>query len=246
MLTGIQLKANVTDHQRLILSQWMGCASFIWNAKCDEYRYHSSYARKYCPVWTFAPVDQQYSQFRSDELSPWLADCPSQILRNSVSNWFSTFQDFKDGLCGKPKRKKKTGNGSIHLTRELFRFDTCEDGVIRLFIGTKTNNIGYLSIKNHGPYGDPKSLRIKKNNGKYSVSFCYEDGVDNAGLGSQADNLEYLRKCDRAFLDRHTVGIDRGVVRPVQAGADVYDLLPAQKKKKLGMERYLKRCQSWS
>jgi putative transposase len=94
MLTGIRLKANPTDHQRLILSQWMGCARFIWNAKCDEHRYHSSYARKYCPIGTYAPVDQQYSQFKSDEFSPWLSDCPSQILRNSASYWFDTFQDF--------------------------------------------------------------------------------------------------------------------------------------------------------
>ncbi|WP_286397328.1 helix-turn-helix domain-containing protein [Acinetobacter towneri] len=36
MLTGIQLRAYPTNHQKLILSQWMGCARFIWNAKCDE------------------------------------------------------------------------------------------------------------------------------------------------------------------------------------------------------------------
>ena len=180
---------------------------------------------------TRGPAILTVQKRRTFPLASRLPESDTQKLCKQLAQWF---QDFKDGLCGKPKRKKKTGNGSIHLTRELFRFDTCEDGVTRLFIGTKRNNIGYLSIKNHGPYGDPKSLYIKKNNGKYTVSFCYEDGVDKAGLGSQADNLEYLRKCDRAFLDRHTVGIDRGVVRPVQAGADVYDLLPAQKKKKLG------------
>jgi hypothetical protein len=86
----------------------MGCARFIWNAKCDEYRYHSSYARKYCPIGTFAPVDQQYSHFKSDEISPWLSDCPSQILRNSASNWFDTFQDFKQGhAVESPKERKK-------------------------------------------------------------------------------------------------------------------------------------------
>jgi putative transposase len=129
MLTGIRIKANPTGHQRQILSRWMGCARFVWNAKCDENRYYSVYARKYCAVGTFAPVDQQYSHFKNDELSPWLSECPSQILRNSASNWFDTFQDFKQGRCGKPKRKKKTGNGSIHLTRELFRFEVSADGL---------------------------------------------------------------------------------------------------------------------
>ncbi|HIF5920546.1 TPA: helix-turn-helix domain-containing protein, partial [Raoultella ornithinolytica] len=30
MLTGIKLRANPTSHQKLILSQWMGCARSIW------------------------------------------------------------------------------------------------------------------------------------------------------------------------------------------------------------------------
>ncbi len=47
MLTGIRLQANPTPHQKLVLSQWMGCARVIWNAKCDEHRYYSIFARKY-------------------------------------------------------------------------------------------------------------------------------------------------------------------------------------------------------
>src|SRR6478735_10072320 len=123
MLIGIRLKANVTNHQRLVLSQWMGCARFIWNAKCEENRYYSAYARKYCPVGTYAPIDKKYSHFKDEDLSPWLSDCPSKILANSACNWFDTYQDFMKGRCGKPKRKKKTGSGSIYLTRGLFRFE---------------------------------------------------------------------------------------------------------------------------
>jgi putative transposase len=79
------------------------------------------------------------------KLTPWLFDCPSQILRNSVVNWYQTYGQFMRGECGKPKKKPfKDGSGSIHLTRELFSFETCEDGNTRLFIGSKRNNIGYL------------------------------------------------------------------------------------------------------
>ena len=39
------------------------------------------------------------------------------------------------------------------------------------------------------------------------------------------------------------MGIDRGVVRPVQAGSEVFDLTPEQKRNKEGRERYLKRYQ---
>lgn len=149
MLMGIRLRAHPTKQQKLTLSQWMGCARFIWNAKCEDDQYLTVYAKKYFPVGTYAPVDQKYSQYKSDDLSPWLKKCPSQILRNSVSNWMDTYRHFLKGECGKPKRKKKGDGGSIHLTKELFEFRLCDDGVTRLFIGSKTNNIGFLSLKIH-------------------------------------------------------------------------------------------------
>jgi len=243
MLMGIRLQAHPTSQQKLVLSQWMGCARFIWNGKCDEDRYLVSFARKYMPTGTYAPIDQKFSQYKDDDLSPWLSECPSQILRNSAVNWYQTYKKFLKGECGKPNRKKKSDGGSIHLTKEVFRFEKCEDGVTRLFIGTKTNNIGYLSIKNHGPYQVPKSIYIKKQHGDYWVSFCYEDGLDESNLLNQEENLKYLRGADRSFLEKHVVGIDRGVVRPVQAGGEVFDLTLGQKKNKLGRERYLKRYQ---
>lgn len=243
MLMGIKLQAHPTKNQTLILSQWMGCARFVWNAKCDEDRYLGSFARKFMPVGTYAPIDQRYSQYKDDELSPWLSECPSQILRNSTANWFQTYQKFLKGECGKPRRKKKSDGGGIHLTGEVFRFETCEDGVTRLFIGTKTNNIGNLSIKNHGVYQRPKSLYIKKRHGEYWVSFCYEDGLDDSNFLTQEDNLRYLRESTHEFLEKHTIGIDRGIVRPIQAGDDVFDLTFEQKKSKSGLEKHLKRYQ---
>ncbi len=230
MLTGIRLKANPTDHQRQVLSQWMGCARFVWNAKCDEYRYYSTYARKYCPVGTFAPVDKKYSHFKDDELSPWLSDCPSKILANSACNWFETFQDFMKGRCGRPKRKKKSGNGSIYLTRDLFRFEVCHDGVKRLSIGAERTNIGFLSLKLHKGFKEPASLYIKKRHDEFWVSFCYDDGQDDGELLSQTDHLKYLRGQSQEFLKSHVIGIDRGVKRPIQAGEQSFDLTPEQKK----------------
>ena len=141
MLNGIQLKANPTSHQRLILSQWMGCAKTIWNAKCEDERYMTRFARKFFPIGTYAPIDQSFSQYKDKELSPWLYECPSQILRNSANNWYQTYWKFIKGECSKPKRKKRGPQGSIYLTREVFKFVQCSDGNVRLFIGTKKNNI---------------------------------------------------------------------------------------------------------
>ena len=243
MLTAVRFKARPNEEQKLILSQWMGCARFIWNAKCDEDRYFSSFARKYCAIGTFAPVDQKYSHFKDDELSPWLSQCPSQILRNSASNWYDTYRNFMSGLCGKPRRKCKERGGSIHLTRELFRFESSPTGKCRLFIGTERNNIGYLDFMAHRPYQIPNSIYIKKRHGEYAVAFCYDDGFESPLAFSPADHLKYLRGQDADFLVKHVVGIDRGVVRPVQAGQAAFDFTPEQKRHKSNHERYIRQYQ---
>ena len=102
MLTGIQLRAYPTKHQKLILSQWMGCTRFVWNAKCDEDKYFQGFARKFTPFkYYYQTQDTKYSHFKSDELSSWLSKCPSQILRNSVTNWYETLNKSIKGGCGR-------------------------------------------------------------------------------------------------------------------------------------------------
>ncbi|MGO3452774.1 MAG: helix-turn-helix domain-containing protein [Marinomonas sp.] len=117
MLVGIKLRAHPTPSQKQVLSQWMGCARVIWNAKVDEEKYYRTFARRFCVVGTYAPIDTKTAQFKSKELTPWLSQCPSQILRNSAVNWYKTYQKFMKGVCGRPKRKPKTDRGSIYLTR---------------------------------------------------------------------------------------------------------------------------------
>ncbi|WP_267313286.1 helix-turn-helix domain-containing protein [Acinetobacter indicus] len=79
-----------TEHQKLILSQWMGCA------------------RKFTPYnHYYETQDQKYSHFKSNELSSWLANCPSTIQKNSTVNWFNTLKKSIKGVCGRPRRKKK-------------------------------------------------------------------------------------------------------------------------------------------
>ena len=73
------------------------------------------------------------------------------------------------------------------------------------------------------------------------VYFCYQDNLDVLNLRTQNQTLDYLRGASREFLEAHTVGIDQGVVRPVQAENEVFDLTLPQKRKK--KEAYLKRCQ---
>lgn len=243
MLTGIKFQARPTPRQKLKISQWMGCARFIWNAKCQENSYLTSYARKYLPIGTYAPVDQTFSQYKS-ELSPWLNECPSQILRNSSSNWYKTYRKFIKGVCGKPKKKKKSNGGSIHLTRELFGFERDSSGKVSLFIGTKRNNIGCLNVNFHTDrFAEPKSIHLKKKNGIYTVSFCYDDDLDPSNLLEQQQSFDWLKGADTDYLHKNVVGIDRGVKIPVQAGSESFFLTPEQKRSMERKQRYIRQYQ---
>lgn len=243
MHIGVSLLSHPTQMMKLTFSQWMGCAKFIWNAKCDEEKYQARFAKKYLPIGTYPEIDQTFSQYKNTELSPWLYECPSQILRNSAVNWYKTYRKFLKGQCGKPKRKKKSDTASIHLTKELFKFEKCADGVTRLFIGTKTNNVGYLSIKNHTSYKEPDSLYIKRKNGRYTVSFCYDDGVKELDIPTLEEHLDYLKGCSKEELEECTLGVDRGITRPVQAGEHVFKFSKEETAKKKSLAKHIKRCQ---
>ncbi|OGT43313.1 MAG: transposase, partial [Gammaproteobacteria bacterium RIFCSPHIGHO2_12_FULL_37_34] len=189
------------------------------------------------------PIDQKTAQFKNKELTPWLFKCPSQIIRNAAVNWYVTFKRFIKGQCGKPKHKPKTDKGSIHLTRELFRFDRDTNGTLRLFIGTKTNNIGYLSFKAHRKFQIPNSIYIKKECGHYSVSFCYDNRENDHVWLTDAEHLDYLKNQTADYLNDHVIGIDRGVVVPAQSNDQSFDFTIGQKKNKAKAERYIKRLQ---
>lgn len=137
-------------------------------------------ARKYLPVGTFPTPDQAYSQYKGEDTQylkvlPF-SDSPQQRL------------DLVPVLSEIPQRgmrfvlvRKKRGNGDyLWLTRELFRLEQHE-GQWRLFIGTQRNNIGYLTVNWHRkPKGHqlPNSIWLKRINGVWSGSFCYENGLD--------------------------------------------------------------------
>jgi len=243
-MQGICLRAYPTSAQKNILSQWMGCARTVWNAKCDDERYMTRFALKSCPLGTYAPVDQTYAQYKNKELTPWLFECPSQVLRNAAAHWYQTYRNFITGLCGKPKRKKKTDKGSVLLTAELFEFKENAYGQLELWIGTKKHPVGLLRLKQHRSFKRPRSLRIKRELGVYFVSFCYQE--QEALVQDQSTCLEqlaFLKQQSLEYLQAHTVAIDRGVVIAAQTSTTSYDLTPRQLAKKLAKQSYLKQQQ---
>lgn len=241
-LTGVKFRAYPTAQQKQILSQWMGCARFIYNAKCSEDRYFRTFLRKSLSLTgERIPVDQCYSQFKSEETA-WLKECPSQILRNSAVVWYQAYQRFFQGLSGRPVPKRKGKRDSVWLTRELFDFKPEGDSV-RLCLGTKTKPLGILSFKAHRHFQIPNSLTISRECGHYYVSFNYEDHHANCPPWEQVTAL--IAQGEAALLEV-TEALDRGVKIPAQsASGESFHFTAAQlatlARKEKNLKHYQKR-----
>jgi putative transposase len=131
----------------------------------------------------FSPADQQYCQFKDKELTPFLYEVPSQILRNGTYWFMQANSRFRQGLAERPARRKKHGRQTVMITNELFQFvptgkviETKKDGTIqehKLIIGTAKFPVGELKFKGHRPYEIPKTITVSRHNGEWHVSFNY-------------------------------------------------------------------------
>ena len=95
----------------------------------------------------------------------------------------------------------------------------------------------------HKTFKSPNSIWLTRENGRYTISFCYEDDLNESNLFNTQKHLDHLRGSSREELESITVGIDRGVTRPVQAGKSYFDFTKEQKNKKKRKEKYIRRCQ---
>jgi putative transposase len=236
------MRAWPTSQQKQVLSQWMGCARVIYNAKCEEQDYFFKFrCHSLNHTGEKIPLDQAYSQFKT-ESSSFLSDCPSEILRNSSVTWYQTMQRFFKGLSGKPVKKKKGSRSTIWLTKELFElFQDPESREWKLFIGKKKNNIGFLSFETHRDFLIPASITIAKDNGKYYVSFNYED--PRLATRTHDEIVKELSRLSREELLAKTMGLDRGIVIPIQASTGKsFDFSSEQK---VSLDRKQRKIRKW-
>ncbi|MEM7361760.1 MAG: transposase [Bacteroidota bacterium] len=91
----------------------------------------------------------------------------------------------------------------------------------------------------------PLSIYIRKKHNKYWVSFCYEDGNPSQEQLTEKRYLKKLRKQRKEYLENHTIGIDRGVARPVQSSDNntFFDFTQGEKKNKNLLLKHVRRFQ---
>jgi len=238
MEVGVKFRAYPTQKQKVIFSKWMGCSRFIYNAKCDEDKYFRIFSSKALSLIGKKPkIDQKYSHFKSKELSPWLYEVPSQILRNASVRWYDAYKRFFKNLSQRPTRKSKYGRQSVWVTSELFYF---RDN--KLYLGTKTKDFGVLKIKAHRKFQLPKSITISKQAGCWYVSFCYNDL--NLNDSKPEDIFSSLGKEDFEYLNAKTVGIDRGISIPFATSDNIsFNFSTSQEKHIIMKEKKRKKHQ---
>lgn len=222
MQIGNRFRCYPTPAQAQTLLQWIGCQRDIYNAKVREDQYFRAFARKSLQhVGQFAPIDQQYSHFKT-ELTPWLSQVPGSVLRNGTVLWKGAYSRFFAKLGGRPVIQKRHGKQSVWLMADLFKFTPIVDpetgniAAHELTIGTKKHPIGTLQFKAHKDYKIPASIHLSIHCGQWHVSFNYNDDTIEP---SEKDTTTWLMQHNEAELRAMTLGLDRGVYLPL-AGSD--------------------------
>jgi putative transposase len=247
MQIGNRFRCYPTPAQAQTLLQWIGCQRFVYNAKVREDQYFRSFARKSLShAGQFAPIDQQYSHFKSD-LTPWLSEVPSILLRNGTVLWKQAYSRYFSKLGGRPTPHNKHGKQSVWITSELFTFapvvdrETGEITGNTLHIGSKKFPIGIVPFTAHAKYKAPASIHISIHAGRWHLSFNYDD---EAIEPDDKDTAAWLMQFDAEALRAMTVGLDRGVTLPV-AGSDgqQFGFSAIQQQRLIEQERHKKRWQ---
>ncbi|OUL93013.1 hypothetical protein CA602_02115 [Paraburkholderia hospita] len=246
--SGVRFRAYPNAGLASLLARWIGCQRFIYNGKVNEDRLFAAQRRLEMAsgnVEVKTPLDQAYSQFKDRELTPWLYDVPSQILRNGAVRWMNARQRQLKKLGKAPRRRTRRDFNSVHVTAELFRFvQTAAGPAIEL--GTKAEPIGRLPFKAHRPFGLPKSIVLREVAGQWFVSFCY--GQASNDIPREPHELAYeLNALDDETLAGFTLGLDRNVADncvATSAGEQLhFDPVSVERmrRKEIGAKRYQRR-----
>lgn len=246
--SGVQFKAYPDRGVACALGRWIGCQRMIYNGKVSEDRLFAAQRRLEIAsgnTQVRTPLDQQYAQFKDKELTPWLYEVPSQILRNGAVRWMTAKQRQLKGLARAPRRRTRRDFRSVHITQELFRFVQTEHGVV-IELGTQKNSIGQLPFKAHRPYGLPKTIIVRESAGQWFVSFSYEH-TSKTVLREPHELAYELNGLDDDALARVTLGIDRNVRDNFIATSAGQQFKPEAivlariRRKEVGAQRYQRR-----
>jgi hypothetical protein len=212
------------------LISWMNAAKYVYNAKVGEYNYYYKFLK-----WSLDdtgadhfPVTAKYAHLAKDPETGknyhWL-QVPSSILSVSANNFHSSMIKFMRGLSKVPTIKNKSHN-SLTLNNEMFQVVEI-DGEIYIEICTfnnktkqKATSFGFIKIANHREYQNPKTIVLKVNYGKWTISFSYDDDLS---ILTDQEKLDFLQTLTKEELYDISCGNDRGCTKPLVSDGIFFD-----------------------
>lgn len=253
-LSGLRVRAHLDPGLPEIVARWIGCQRVIYNAKVSEDRLFAAQRRlllRDAPDTSGStPLDQAYAHFKDPELTPWLAEVPSQVLRNGAVRWRQAKQRQLQGLAKAPRIRRRADFNSVWLTNELFRFIPLPGptGTVRhaIEIGTVANPLGRIHFKTDRPYTVPSSITLRLlGSGRWVVSFNFHDPAAAQTILRAPEELAYeLNQLDDTALGEAVLALDRNIAANCLADSRgrQYGFTPAQQerlaRKAVGRQRH--------
>lgn len=181
---GYKFRIYPTEEQKVFLSKTFGCCRYVYNRFVEEnytgYKKHLLDPNRY-PKPTTSGIDltNMLPGWKVEEGREWLREVSSDVLQQVARNMGQAFKNMFNSGAGKPRYKKKTGQQSARLTKNVFKLD---DGVFSI---AKLDNPLKVAWSRKLP-SYPSSCTITMTpTGKYFVSFIcdfYPDKTAGKGI----------------------------------------------------------------
>ena len=248
------------DASRLAYLTWSAGQMFIYNECVREQRYFDSLSRLIaetrrrkqpirpeCRIERPEP-DQKYSRFVDKKAMPWLDEVPSDILGIGAYRFYQACQRAKRGLTRRAKvHPIKDSDRKLLLTRRYFTIEpTSRDDRFKLRFGSARKPGGVIIFHAHRDFRMPAMVSVTLTARSLTVSFSFEEPAEEGKFPeTEAEIAARLLQYSKAELEAHSVGLDRGVVRPVQSSHqdEPYGFTEAQLERMKRQARRRKRYQ---
>ena len=162
-----EIRPNGEQSRRI--KQFCGCSRFVFN-RALAYQ-NAQYAQDDSVKFSYTKITSLLPQWK--QIFPWLKDCHSQVLQQSLKDLDSAFSNFFEKQANFPRFKKKGIKESIRFPQKC----KLEQHNNRLYLP----KIGWVRYRNsRNVVGEIKNVTVRQKCGRFYVSIQTECEVEIA------------------------------------------------------------------
>ena len=156
-----EIQPNGAQQRRI--KQFCGCSRFVFNKALDGQK--QAYEADNNTTFSYTKIANQLPQWKN--ALPWLKDCHSQVLQQSLKDLESAYRNFFEKRAGFPRFKKKGEKNSIRFPQGY----KLEQGNRRIYLP----KIGWVRYrKSQQVVGEIKNVTVSQQCGRFFVSIQTE------------------------------------------------------------------------